>query len=138
MSKNITLYIIKLSSGKYYVGISNNPWKRWLQHKAGTGADVCKYDKPVERIHEIDTGTNLEFIAKRIENYTTMLWAKYLGADKVIGGIYIDKDYRKASSYWIDSELDRIRLSINREGFRINGFIDIDMIPRPKKEEKET
>lgn len=126
----ISIYCLRLTSGKYYIGISKNPWRRWLQHVKGTGAIICRYDKPKERIFTIDTKIRLEILAKAVEDHTTLVWMKEYGPKNVIGGRYLTEDYRKVNSSWIEAELERTRGSINRVAMVCQGMIDIEEIPK--------
>lgn len=133
MTKNIKLYILRLKSGKYYIGISNDAERRFLQHLRGTGAKVCKYDPPEAQLHTIDLGTDFKLLAKAIENYTTMLWAKELGAENVMGGIYVEDEYRKATKEWVEEELIRTKSQINISAVMTAFKLDIENLPRPTR-----
>ncbi len=102
------IYILKLSSGNYYVGKTNNIERRWLEHKAGTGSVICRKDTPVKRVLEIDTKFSDNKIVLYLEDLVTLIWMIQLGAKKVIGGRYITTDYRRASLSWLQKEKARI------------------------------
>lgn len=126
------LYIIQLTSGKCYIGITGNLTKRWQQHCSGNGAKVCKIDKPDRFLHTVDLRTNNDLIAKAIENYVVMLWAEFYGISSIIGGIYIDDQYREATRSWVGEEKIRTEKALNRQGIIEANAIDIDMLPKPE------
>lgn len=89
-----TLYILKLTSNKYYVGKSSDVPTRYRQHKSGTGsAWTTRYPpvsiletRPLTSVHDED-------------NVTKDLMKKY-GIDNVRGGSYCQvvlPDYIRSS-----------------------------------------
>lgn len=128
---NQHLYILRLKSGKYYIGISNDPWRRWLQHKKGTGALICRYDPPEEQTHLLDLKTNADFVARLYENFVTMTWSLLLGCKNVIGGDYVNDQYRKASREWCEAEQKRLFDIMEHSYFLSPNFPAIKEIPLP-------
>ncbi len=63
MYKVIYLYILKCSDGSLYVGVTNNPERRLIEHNQGVNPDSYTYSRrPVEIVfHEIFTDFNLAF-----------------------------------------------------------------------------
>jgi putative endonuclease len=45
------VYILLCKSGSLYTGISNNPQKRFLDHKNGKGGAYTKSHKPIKIVH---------------------------------------------------------------------------------------
>jgi hypothetical protein len=127
--RNQQVYILRLKSGKYYVGISLDPWRRWLQHVKGTGALICRYDPPDTRIWTRDLGTSAEWCAKVYEDYITIFWMVIYGSARVIGGQYTDKQYRSASKGWCEAELSRLAEILGRDVYKNAGFLDINEVP---------
>lgn len=127
--KHQQVYILKLTSGKYYVGISNDPWRRWLQHCKGTGALICRQDPPIARIWQASINTAAEFIAKLFEDYITVSWMISVDPSKVIGGSYTNKLYRSATKTWCYHELNRIQAIIDGEAYRKSDLLKIKDIP---------
>lgn len=46
-----SVYILLCSDGSFYTGISNNPRKRFLNHKNGKGGAYTRSHKPVRIIY---------------------------------------------------------------------------------------
>lgn len=113
------IYILRLKSGNYYVGKTSDVQRRWLEHKAGTGAIICRKDPPIEKAYEFDTEETNDKIVLYLEDLTTLSLMIQLGASRVTGGRYITTDYRRASNDWIKAEEDRIRLCLeyHNKGF---------------------
>jgi putative endonuclease len=63
MYKVIYLYILKCSDGSLYVGVTNNPERRLIEHNQGINPDSYTYSRrPVEIVfHEMFTDFNLAF-----------------------------------------------------------------------------
>lgn len=131
MTKSQHLYVLRLRSGRYYIGISNDPWRRWLQHKKGTGAMVCRHDPPVEKVYLLDLRTHAEFVARLYENFVTMTWSLVLGCNNVIGGSYIDDQYRRASREWCEAEQKRLFNIMEASYFLSPNFPAMKEIPLP-------
>ena len=81
MSK-INIYVLKLESGKYYIGKSNDIHKRFQQHLNGIGSSWTKKYKPL-KIEKIINNTS-PFDEDKV---TKELMDKY-GIDNVRGGSY--------------------------------------------------
>ena len=81
MSTNI--YILKLQGGKYYVGKTNNPMKRYQEHLEGRGSAWTKKHKPISVEKVIKNASPFDE-----DKYTKEYMAKY-GIDKVRGGSYV-------------------------------------------------
>lgn len=79
----INIYILKLSQGKYYIGKTDNPEKRYEEHKSGVGSSWTKKYRPIclEKIYR-DASPFDE------DKYTKEYMAKY-GIDNVRGGSYV-------------------------------------------------
>ena len=84
MSTNI--YILKLQGGKYYVGKSSNPVKRYQEHLEGRGSAWTKKYKPVSVERVIKNASPFDE-----DKYTKEYMAKY-GIDKVRGGSYVSME----------------------------------------------
>ena len=84
MSTNI--YILKLQGGKYYVGKTSDPMKRYQEHLEGQGSAWTKKYKPVSLEKVIKNASPFDE-----DKYTKEYMAKY-GIDKVRGGSYVRMD----------------------------------------------
>jgi predicted GIY-YIG superfamily endonuclease len=82
MSTNI--YIIKLQGGKYYIGKTSNPVKRYQEHLEGRGSAWTKKYKPISVERVIKNASPFDE-----DKYTKEYMAKY-GIDKVRGGSYVE------------------------------------------------
>lgn len=81
MSTNI--YILKLKGGKYYVGKSDNPVKRYQEHLNGSGSSWTKKYKPVSVEKIIEKASPFDE-----DRYVKQYMSKY-GIDNVRGGAYV-------------------------------------------------
>ena len=81
MSTNI--YILKLQEGRFYVGKTENPMKRYQEHLNGSGSSWTRKYKPIgiEKIHE-----NASPFEE--DRYVKEYMAKH-GMEKVRGGAYV-------------------------------------------------
>lgn len=97
MSTNI--YILKLQGGRYYVGKSDNPMKRYQEHMNGSGSAWTRKYKPigVEKIIENQT----EFDE---DKWVKVYMAKH-GIEKVRGGAYVEVELDEAQEYALNKEL---------------------------------
>lgn len=82
----INIYILRLEQGKYYIGKSENPMKRFQQHLDGNGSSWTKKYKPLSVIRIISNASNFDE-----DKYTKEYMAKY-GIENVRGGSYVEVD----------------------------------------------
>ena len=80
------IYVLQLQHGCFYVGKSDNPQKRLLQHKNNQGSAWTRLHKPVRLIKKIKMTSTLQ------EDQITEELMKKKGIDKVRGGMYCQKD----------------------------------------------
>lgn len=83
MSTNI--YVLKLESGKYYVGKSSNPTERYQQHLSGSGSTWTKKYKPVSLVKVISNVSPFE------EDKITKEYMSKYGIENVRGGAYVNE-----------------------------------------------
>jgi hypothetical protein len=80
------IYILKLKNNKYYVGKSNDPQKRFMEHMSGNGSTFTKKYKPI----------SIEKIIPNASKYDEDKWVKiYMeqyGIENVRGGAYSSID----------------------------------------------
>lgn len=81
MTTNI--YILKLEGGRYYVGKSENPMKRYQEHLNGHGSAWTKKFKPIglEKV--------IEHVSHFDEDKYTKEYMSNYGIEKVRGGTYV-------------------------------------------------
>lgn len=84
MSTNI--YILRLEGGKYYVGKTDNPTKRYNEHIAGKGSSWTKKYKPVGIEKIIPCASPFD------EDRYTKEWMSKYGIENVRGGSYVQVD----------------------------------------------
>ena len=80
MTTNI--YILKLQNDKWYIGKSDNPEKRFLQHKNGSGSAWTSRHKPLELFKVIENVSPFD------EDKFTKEYMSLYGIDNVRGGSY--------------------------------------------------
>jgi len=76
-----TIYTLELDNGKYYVGKSNIPKQRILQHFEKEGCEWTKLNKPIKILYQVK-GDDFDE-----EKHTLIVMEKY-GIDNVRGGSY--------------------------------------------------
>ena len=76
------LYILQLQHGCFYVGKSDNPTKRFTQHKNGRGSAWTRLHKPIRMVKKMKMTSTLQ------EDQITEEWMKKKGIEKVRGGMY--------------------------------------------------
>lgn len=81
----VTIYVLELSDGKYYVGKTTNMTKRYSQHASGTGSRWTQRYPP-KRILEQRIVRSAESDFQ--ENMITKLMMRRYGIDNVRGGMY--------------------------------------------------
>jgi len=97
MSTNI--YILKLEGGNYYVGKSDNPAQRFIQHINGEGAGWTKKYRPIKLLNIIPNASGFDE-----DKHVKELMAKY-GIDKVRGGTYVQDKLSAAQEEMIKKEI---------------------------------
>lgn len=80
MTTNI--YILKLQNDKWYIGKSDNPEKRFLQHKNGSGSAWTSKHKSLELFKVIENVSPFD------EDKFTKEYMSLYGIDNVRGGSY--------------------------------------------------
>ncbi|MHC5229296.1 GIY-YIG nuclease family protein [Enterococcus sp. LJL99] len=94
ISEKKYLYCLSLEDGRYYVGISKNPDKRFYQHtnsKAHSALYTKKY-KPKCILFVQDLGVSSEFSYLKMETQATINLMKLVGCYKVRGGDFLHVD----------------------------------------------
>lgn len=77
------IYILRLKGGKFYVGKSDNPMKRWQEHLEGKGSAWTRKYKPVSVEKIIPNASDFDE-----DKYTKEMMAKH-GIENVRGGAYV-------------------------------------------------
>lgn len=76
------IYILRLSTGKYYIGKTKNVDKRWEEHISGNGSGWTKKYKPLSLIKSVVSTSHFDE-----DRYVKEYMEKY-GIDNVRGGTY--------------------------------------------------
>ena len=99
-NNKLSVYILKLKQGKYYVGKSINPLKRFQEHLDGKGAVFTKKYQPlnIEKIYE-------NVCSYDEDKYVKKYMYKY-GIDNVRGGSYCNDTLTEYEKILINKELD--------------------------------
>ena len=97
--KPTTVYILQLEDRKYYVGKSDDPLKRFEEHKTGQGAAWTRLHPPID-IYKTFPGSG-PFDEDKI---TKEMMAKY-GIDAVRGGSYVTVELGAAQRKALQQEL---------------------------------
>lgn len=82
----IYLYVLALTDGCYYVGLTSDVSQRMAQHYGGEGAEWTKLHPPIRILHTINTGTKDGRAAEQLEDEVTATLMLRYGIDKVRGG----------------------------------------------------
>lgn len=61
------VYVLLCSDSSLYTGSTNNPEKRFLEHKNGKGGKYTRSHKPVKLIHREEFNTKSEALKREIE-----------------------------------------------------------------------
>ena len=64
------IYVLQLKHGCFYVGKSDNPYKRLTQHKNGRGSAWTRLHKPIRMVKKIKMTSTLQ------EDQITEEWMK--------------------------------------------------------------
>jgi predicted GIY-YIG superfamily endonuclease len=94
------IYAIECQDGYIYVGESDNPDARYLEHKNGTehASEFCKRHKPIRQLEVFDKTTPYD------ETNLTKDYMKKFGIDKVRGGPYTQLELDKSTKDVLERE----------------------------------
>lgn len=110
------IYVLKLKHGKYYVGKSVDPIKRYQEHLNGTGSSWTRLHNPVSLIE-----TRPEHSPLDEDTITKEYMLKY-GIDHVRGGSYVTTELSSTQQTAIQTELRSAQGRCTRCG-RLGHFI---------------
>ena len=77
-----TLYVLRLTGGKYYIGKTDDVLKSYEEHLAGSGSAWTRLYPPVAIVKTEPTGN---------EDATVIEYMRIYGLDNVRGGTYSDE-----------------------------------------------
>ena len=98
-NNTVTIYILQLECGKYYVGKTKNMDIRYRQHMNGNGSFWTKKYKPIKIEREIPNCSNFDE-----DRYVKEYMSRY-GVDNVRGGAYIQEKLDSSTKRFIRNEL---------------------------------
>lgn len=84
----ISIYVLELENGCYYVGQSINVARRWSEHQDGTGVGWTKRHRPLRLLGVIATGLYSSKEAEQVEDWYTIRHMRTKGWAFVRGGCY--------------------------------------------------
>lgn len=125
----VYIYILKLKSGRLYVGQSTDPRRRFFEHKSGKGANICKSDHPVEILWQGCSGQRDGPFTSALEDWCTVMCKFSFSSSQVSGGRYCHGQYLLVDEDWLIKEACRLmdwmdRLMLGREDKAIELFAE--------------
>ena len=99
----ITLYVLELEKGKYYVGQTSMPTFRYAEHIASVGSKWTKLYRAKARVVLEERLFESYEEAKLYENWLTMHWMQKKGWRNVRGG-----DFLKVEDYLLQRDIEHI------------------------------
>ncbi len=101
----VYIYILLLENNKYYIGKTNNPQRRLLEHSNSEGASWTKIYKPIKILNVISDCSNFD------EDRYTLEYMSLYGIDNVRGGsfctVFLSIDVKMTIQRMIYSSLDK-------------------------------
>lgn len=85
----IYLYVLELQNGKYYIGITSNPNKRFNAHKNGRSSIFIRENLPIIKIHKTKLYAANRRNALKEETKKTIELINQYGIINVCGGSII-------------------------------------------------
>jgi predicted GIY-YIG superfamily endonuclease len=104
------IYILQLQGGKYYVGKSDNPTKRFQEHLDGNGSAWTRKYKPISIEKVIPNASSFDE-----DRYTKEYMLKH-GIDNVRGGTYVQFELDEIQKHSLNREFWSARDSCMRCG----------------------
>jgi len=99
MPRKTNVYILRLVAGKYYVGTSQNPQKRIMDHFANKGVSWTKKHAPLA----------VEAVYNGVDVFEENMWTKRLMAEhgilNVRGGLYVREEIPEPEQKMIQREI---------------------------------
>jgi predicted GIY-YIG superfamily endonuclease len=99
-TKSLTVYVLELERGKYYVGSTHNLEKRLEQHRSGEGSVWTKTYKFVSLLYTKPVSSILE------EDLEVKIMMKKYGIENVRGGTYSQKVLSAETKDFLSREIN--------------------------------
>jgi hypothetical protein len=106
-----SIYILKLTGGRYYVGKSSDPMKRYQEHLSGKGSAWTRKYKPIAVEKVISNASDFDE-----DKYTKIYMSKY-GIRKVRGGAYVSEELEDYQEETLRNEIWGAQNKCTRCGF---------------------
>lgn len=95
-----TIYVLKCSNDKYYIGRSNRPLQRIADHFSGKGSKWTSLHKPIEILEQRQKCNYFD------EDKVTLEYMNKYGIDNVRGGSYCQITLSDEETKMIEKQLD--------------------------------
>lgn len=98
-NNTINIYILKLQDGKYYIGKSDNPMRRYQEHLNGNGSVWTEKYKPIGIEKIIENASHFDE-----DRYTKEYMYNY-GIENVRGGTYVELELDEFQKETLNREI---------------------------------
>ena len=130
MSK--TGYVLKLESGKYYIGTTSDLSARFAEHCSGIGSRWTEKYPPVELVKTFPMKNGTE------EDRITLEYMKKYGIDAVRGGSYTNVDLTDDQMVVLVDRITPVRGNCHNCGLKGHHAADCDSHTEMRRVEKRT
>jgi predicted GIY-YIG superfamily endonuclease len=93
------IYVLRLEGGNYYVGKTDNIYKRYGEHFNGAGSAWTRKHAPISLVKTVESASPFDE-----DKITKEYMAKY-GVDKVRGGSYVSVQLSEVQKQSINAEI---------------------------------
>ena len=97
--QNISIYVLKLENGCYYIGQSIDIERRLEEHKQGKGASFTKLNPVLSLIETFETETKKYIEGEVYEDFFVMKYIEKYGAEKIKGGTFLGSSRKRESKF---------------------------------------
>jgi predicted GIY-YIG superfamily endonuclease len=112
---NVHLYLLQLADSKYYVGQSDRPDVRLIEHRIGQGSKWTRLHPPIAILNTREIVVDSPKEAILYENWMTLHYMEKFGWENVRGGEYLDLEnyrLREKLNHIYDTETNKIKYYI--------------------------
>ena len=95
----ISIYVLQLENGCYYVGQSIDVGRRLEEHKIGKGASFTKSNPVLSLIEVLEIDTKKLIEGEVYEDFFVMKYIEKYGAEKVKGGTFMGSSRKRESRF---------------------------------------
>ena len=97
--QNISIYVLQLENGCYYIGQSINVERRLEEHRTGKGASFTKLNPVISLIEVFETDTKKLIEGEVYEDFFVIKYIEKYGAEKVKGGTFLGSSRKRESRF---------------------------------------